>query len=90
MKAQKYTVTVQTDPVHSYMGRVINEIYIPSFNIVFNDQGYVFSYNMARPDVITEMQEIDIPDRLAEILLDYVHHTDKIKKITAVWFPKDV
>lgn len=70
MKAILYKVQVQDDPVHSWSRRIINEIFIPHYEVVFNEEGYVFEIQNTREMEGTK-KEIEIEDLDANRIFNF-------------------
>jgi len=70
MKAILYKVQVQDDPVHSWSRRIINEIFIPHYEVGFNEEGYVFEIQNTREMEGTK-KEIEMNDEEANLLWNF-------------------
>jgi hypothetical protein len=56
MNAVKYMVLITPDPVHRYMDREIEEIFIPELGICINNAGGCFDANSSRDSNVTQIQ----------------------------------
>lgn len=78
MKALKYKITVQDDPVHSYTKRTIQEIWIPEYNICFNEEGYVFRSDEPRNK---KNKKVNIPKDAVRRIEIFEKHKENVKKV---------
>ena len=78
MKALKYKVIVGVDPVHSYMDHPIQEVWVPSCKVCFNEEGGIFESSEPRAHE-EECEEIFIPPFWSDVLEKYIKKKCQIK-----------
>jgi len=78
MRALKYSVEIQDDPVHSYTRRTIQEVWLPKINACFNEEGVAFESQSPRvPEV--ECEPIEIPPYWFDDVEKYLRKKSQIK-----------
>ena len=87
MKALKYKIKVQIDPVHSWGDRVIDEIFIPSIGCCFNQEGFAFLSESPRRN--KGIEEVEIDEEEVSVLKQYCKFKTKLEQICEKNFPKD-
>jgi len=80
MKAKKYTVRVQRDPIRSYTAFNLNEIWFEDSGIgyIFNEEGYAFKSEKPRND---DNEEIEISSMDALIITEYLDAKNELDKL---------
>ena len=78
MKALKYVVEIQIDPVHSWSKRKIREVWVPSCKMCFNEEKFAFPSDEPRaPEA--ECEEIFIPPYWSDTLAKFQHKKSQIE-----------
>jgi len=84
--ALKYQVKISIDPVHKWGDRIIEEIFIPSISCGINEEG--FAFHLTEPRKRTPLEEVQISEKDANILKQYVNLKNQMEKISRKLFDK--
>ena len=86
MKAYKYKVIVSIDAVHSWGDREVEEIWIPDYNIFFNEECGCSESKEPRNE---KYEEIEIDTLDAYDLHDYIAEKEHMGHICKQYFKKE-
>ena len=68
-------------------GRIINEVYIPEIQIIFNSDGYIFSNNTHRSED-DKIINVNINNEIAMNMLEYINNKNNLTNFTKEFFKK--
>jgi len=78
MKALKYKVTVQMDPVHSWSRHEIQEVWLPDCKACFNEEGGIFQSDEPRA-LEDQCEEIFVPPFWCDTLSKFLKKKSQIE-----------
>ena len=90
MKVKKYKINVSDSnftAVHNQF-RMIDEVYIPEYNLYFNCENFIFTDDDHR--VPEEYKEIEIDDNMIQLLFSYLKIKEDIDEMITNFFENNV